>query len=168
MDTISYRLLEEGDYTDLFIVIDSQREYLGEWLNFIPHTIKAEDTQHFVKNDIADDTTLTYAVLCDNLPKGLSGLKNIDNLNKKAEIGYWLSKDLQGSGVMTNAVKMLLNIAFGELGLNRVMIKAAVENKKSRTLAKRLGFTHEGIERAGEFLNGKFTDLAVYSKLRDE
>lgn len=59
--------------------------------------------------------------------------------------------------------------AFGELDINRIQIKCAVGNISGKKIPRRLGFTPEGIERDGELLsNGKFTDIEVYGKLRND
>ena len=52
--------------------------------------------------------------------------------------------------------------------MNRIMIRFAVGNTRSATISERLGYFYEGIERDGEFINGKFHDLKVYSILKTE
>ena len=97
------------------------------------------------------------------------GLKSIDNLNKSAEIGYWLSEPFQKSGIVTNAAQVLIDFAFRELNINRIQIKCATENFRSKKIPQRLGFRLEGIERAGELLTGGcFVDIEVYSKLKTD
>ena len=70
---------------------------------------------------------------------------------------------------MTRSVKELLMYGFTELDLNKIVIKAATENQRSRKVAQRLDFTLEGIERDGELLcDNQFTDLAIYGLLKKE
>lgn len=59
--------------------------------------------------------------------------------NKTAYIGYWLGEEFQGNGIMTKVAKTLTDYAFNELNLNKVEIRAAVENEKSRAIPERLG-----------------------------
>ncbi len=66
---------------------------------------------------------------------------------------------------MTGATRAMTQHALVDLGLNRVEIRAAVENKKSRAIPERLGFLFEGVERDGEWLYDHFVDLAVYGML---
>lgn len=55
------------------------------------------------------------------------------------------------------------------MGMNRVQIKVAIDNKKSRKIPEKLGFQIEGIEREGELLvDNVYTDIAVYSLLKKE
>jgi ribosomal-protein-serine acetyltransferase len=59
----------------------------------------------------------------------------------------------------------LVEHAFGELDLNRVVISCATENKKSCAIPERLGFRQEGIQRQAEWLYDRFVDHAVYATL---
>jgi ribosomal-protein-serine acetyltransferase len=99
----------------------------------------------------------------------LIGFKSTDLLNKRKEIGYWISEPYQKQGIVTKSVDILCAFAFNEMGMNRVQIKCAVGNTASIQIPLRLGFSYEGIERQGELLSGnEFTDLEVYSKLKCE
>ena len=90
----------------------------------------------------------------------------MDYENKKATIGYWLDKEHQGKGIMTRSVKILINFAFTELGLNRIQINCAPENTKSSSIPKRLGFTKEGITRQAEWIYDHFVDWEQYSLIK--
>ena len=92
----------------------------------------------------------------------------MDYENKKTTIGYWLDKEHQGKGVMTRSVKILINFAFTELGLNRIQINCAPENTKSSSIPKRLGFTKEGIARQSEWLYDHFVDWEQYSLIKTD
>jgi len=83
--------------------------------------------------------------------------------------GKGLSDKYQKQGIVTKSVDKLCDFAFNKLGLNRIQIKCAVENRSSINIPKRLGFRFEGIERQGERLSsGFYTDLEIYSKLKHE
>jgi ribosomal-protein-serine acetyltransferase len=57
---------------------------------------------------------------------------------------------------------------FHELGLNRIEIRCATGNKRSRSVAERLGFKPEGILRQSEWLYDHYVDHAVYAMLHEE
>jgi ribosomal-protein-serine acetyltransferase len=109
-----------------------------------------------------------YVVWYERQLAGLVGLKDIDYLNLKTEIGYWLVENMTGKGVMTRSVKALIEFIFQVMKMNRIQIKCGVGNRKSSTIPKRLGFVFEGVERAGEKHQNKFIDLEVYSLLKKE
>lgn len=169
---IELRQLEKSDSSDIFHTIDSQREYLGKWLPFVDFTKEIRDSETFVDSVVnapEDRFELVFTIRKQDCFIGLIGFKGTDRLNRKTEIGYWLSEGYQKQGVVTKSVEKLCAYAFNELGINRVQIKCAVENHPSRNIPKRLGFKSEGIERDGELLTGSiFTDIEVYSKLKKD
>ena len=100
-----------------------------------------------------------------------SGVVSFVGINpgcRSAMIGYWLGAEYEGKGIMTRACKALIDYGFGDLSLNRIVIRAATENVRSQAVPLRLGFTREGVEREAEWLNDHFLDMIVYSMLRSE
>jgi len=171
METV-LRQLNQSDSQNIFNAIDGQRGYLGKWLPFVELTKEIADTEAFVDsivNASEDSFEYVFTIRKRNEFIGLIGFKSTDHLNKKTEIGYWLSENFQKQGIISNSVEKLCNFAFDTLDINRVQIKCAVENKASIKIPERLGFKCEGIERQGELLEGNiYTDLVVYSKLKSE
>jgi ribosomal-protein-serine acetyltransferase len=164
--------LEPSDALDIFTTIDTQRAFLGKWLPFVEYTHFIADTQSFVESVVhADEAHFEFVFVIRKNQEfaGLIGFKSTDKLNKRTEIGYWLSESFQKQGIVTRAVERLCAFAFQELGMNRIQVKCAVGNIPSKRVAQRLGFVFEGIERQGEWLTeGFFTDVEVYSKLKSD
>lgn len=169
---IVLKQLELSDAPDIFNTIDTQREHLGPWLPFVETTKQLSDTAAFVEsvvNSPKDRLEYTFTIRVNGRMAGLIGLKDINRANRKTEIGYWLSREFTDRGIMTRSVRTLCDFAFRELDMNRIQIKCALANIRSRNIPQRLGFKLEGIERAGELLTGGvFTDLAVYSRLKKD
>jgi ribosomal-protein-serine acetyltransferase len=69
---------------------------------------------------------------------------------------------------MTEAVRALTAHAFDVWRLQRVEIRAAVGNRRSAAIPRRLGFSEEGVLRQAERHGDEFKDIAVYSLLADE
>lgn len=160
--------LSVDDIFKIFNTLDTEREYMREWLPFVDSTTVVEDTANFV-NHVLQSEDKQFTIWYKDKFVGLIGFKDTDISNKKIEIGYWLSQYVQGKGIITLSVQKLLEYAFFEMEMNRVQIKVAVANQKSRKIPERLGFQLEGIERDGELLvDNAFTDIAVYSLLKKE
>ncbi|MBF0759827.1 GNAT family N-acetyltransferase [Dysgonomonas mossii] len=160
--------LSVDDIFKIFNTLNNEREYMREWLPFVDATKEAEDTENYVRY-VLQTAGKQFTIYYKDQFVGLIGFKDTDSDNKKTEIGYWLSQYAQGKGIMIQSVAKLIEHAFGELDMNRIQIKVAVGNDKSRRIPEKLGFQMEGIERDGELLvDNVFTDIAVYSLLRKE
>jgi ribosomal-protein-serine acetyltransferase len=168
---LQLREIQMTDASHIFQIIDNERNYLQQWLPFVCFTKTIDDTESFIKN-VLDETNVNREIVCAILYNkqiaGLISFKNIDRANHKTEIGYWLSESKQGRGLVTKACSKLVDLAFNTMALNRVQIRVGVNNIKSKAIPRRLGFKFEGIERAGELLNGTYLDLEVYSMLKND
>ena len=156
---------------EIFKAIDRDREYLRRWLPFIDNTRKQEDTENFVKAVLHSNCPkkdLIYEIRTHDEFAGLIALKEIDPWNNKTEIGYWLVQRFERHGLITRSCEALLDLSFNKLGINRVQIKVAVGNARSCLVPERLGFSVEGIERAGEMHQDRYLDLIVYSILKQD
>ncbi|MDR3059014.1 MAG: GNAT family N-acetyltransferase [Prevotella sp.] len=167
-DDIALYPLSVDDIFKIFNTLNNEREYLREWLPFVDTTREVEDTGNYVRY-VLQTADKQFTIYYNDQFVGLIGFKDTDADNKKIEIGYWLSQNAQGKGIMTQSVSKLVEYAFNKMGMNRIQIKVAVGNNKSRRIPEKLGFQMEGIERDGELLvDNVFTDIAVYSLLRKE
>ena len=164
--------IHTSDAAEIFNIVDRQRDYLGKWLPFVESTKRLEDTVGFIESimNVADQQQeLVFVIRYEGEFAGLVGFKSTDTANRKTEIGYWLNRHFQGRGIITSSVKALCAHAFNEMDIYRILIKCATGNIPSKRIPQRLGFTFEGVERAGELLSGgKFTDIEVYSLLRND
>jgi ribosomal-protein-serine acetyltransferase len=86
-----------------------------------------------------------------------------DPVNRNVEIGCWLVAAGEGHGVAAAACRAMLAIARRELGAERVVWRAATGNVRSRRLAERLGFIHEGTARSDYLLRGNRLDTDMFS-----
>jgi len=101
-------------------------------------------------------------------PIGSIGLFNIDLRNHRCEIGYDLSPDYWGKGVMTRAARPLLAWAFGDGGFNRVEATVMQGNDPSERVLERLGFKREALLREYKFVRGEYKDYSMWSLLASD
>ena len=171
-ESICLRAAKLSDAPAMFRMIDTQRQYLGRWLPFVAETRTENDSYAYLQSVLSvpsERRELLCTITADGRFAGLVGFKDTDRANRKTEIGYWLGEEYQGRGIMTRCVEALCGLAFSELDMNRIQIQCAVGNTKSSNIPRRLGFTLEGIARAGELqADGRFSDIEVYSLLREE
>lgn len=93
------------------------------------------------------------------------GYHGIDWGDRATSLGYWLGEEFQGRGLVTRACAAMTEHAFGELGLNRIVVSCATENSKSRAIPEKLGFEQEGVLREAEWLYHRFVDHVLYAGL---
>ena len=155
----------------IFDAINNDRTYLREWLPFVDATLTVSDTELFIKSLITGSGKKkdeVYSIWYKMEFAGLIGFKDTDWVNRKTEIGYWLTKDKQGKGIITISAQRLVKYAFHKMGMNRIQIKVATGNRKSAAIPARIGFTYEGTERQGEFIDGNYHDLLVFSLIKGD
>ena len=172
-----------ADAEDLFALVDSNREHLGRWLEWVDGIRTVEDERQWVQACMADEAQgqgsppqITYRdtlaspplIIYQDTLAGAVGIIRVDRLNNTCEIGYWLAQDLQGRGIVTRSCSALLDYAFGSMGMNRVEIRVVPENKGSLAIPERLGFVFESVLREAELLHGQYHDLRLYSMLASE
>jgi ribosomal-protein-serine acetyltransferase len=168
-ETTALTMIELRDAEKLFALTDASRSYLREWLPWLDSTQTVDDTRNFILHCIdrhAANDGLTCCIRQNDEIVGVIGFHRIDLKNSVGEIGYWLAQTKQGRGIMTNSCRALVEMAFAELELNRVVIRCAESNTRSRAIPERLGFVQEGVEREGEWLYDHFVDLVSYSMLK--
>jgi ribosomal-protein-serine acetyltransferase len=164
-------LLEARHAEGVFRVIDRDRAHLRQWLPWVDSTLSADDTREFIRCSLeqyAKGESLVAGIWQAGCLAGIVSFVEISPANRSAMIGYWLGGEYEGKGIMTRACEALIDYGFGELGLNRIVIRASTDNMRSQAVPLRLGFTREGVARQAEWLNDRFLDMIVYSMLRSE
>jgi [ribosomal protein S5]-alanine N-acetyltransferase len=86
----------------------------------------------------------------------------------RAELGYVLSREHWGKGLMPEAMRAVIRFGFGRMGLNRVQARCIAENAASARVMEKAGMTYEGTLRESEFVKGAYRDMKLYSILRRE
>lgn len=160
------------DYdNDHWFEIDRNRNFLRKYLLWVDKTISQQD--------VVDATNLfidwwnkgenyAYSIVLNETAKAIGSIDihNIDLSNYSAEIGYWLAKDYNGNGYMSEAVKLIEKQSFNA-GLNRIIIRSEVDNVASCRVAEKNNYVFEGIHKQEIFKYDKFRDIKVYAKLKN-
>jgi len=113
-------------------------------------------------------TTLPFALDVDGKFRGqvtVGGL-HLGSL-RGAHIGYWLDRDVAGSGVMPLAVAMACDHCFRG-GLHRIEINIRPENRPSIRVVEKLGFRYEGVRERYLHIDGEWRDHVTYALTAEE
>ncbi len=161
--------LEDAD--ELFSLTDANRGHLRRWLPWLDSVREVDDTRTFIRAaqaQAARNDGVQLALHVDGRIAGMVGQHHVDWRNRSTSLGYWIGEAWQGRGLATTACRALIAQAFGSRGLNRVEIRCAADNHRSRAVAQRLGLREEGRLRDAEWLYDHFVDHVVYGVLARE
>jgi len=136
------RPFRESDLEDLFEY--AKVEGVGEMAGW-PHHKSVEESKNILKMFIEDKNT--FAIVKNNKVIGSIGielydedeLKEYNNLYGR-EIGYVLSKDYWGQGLMKEAVDEILKYLFNEVKLDFAVCGYFKFNSQSKRVQEKLGF----------------------------
>ena len=164
------RLLEESDAEELYALVDANRDHLARWLPWAAGQT-LEGTATFIRatrRQLANDDGFQSAIVEDGRIIGMVGFHSVSWQQRSTSIGYWLAESAQGRGIMTHSVRALTDHALTVWRLNRVEIRAAVDNTRSRSIPERLGFRPEGVLTRAERVGERYVDHVVYAILAGE
>jgi len=165
--TIQLVMPEEHHAEELFNIVNNDRCTLSRWMPWTETTNSIEDEKRFLnysRIQYAKYELFMTTILVNGIPGGMVDLHNINKTNRTAEFGYWLSSEHQGHGIMSKSVKQMLNYAFDDLKLHKVILQTDSENTKSIEIANRLGFSLEAILKDQIFYDKQFKDLNIFAK----
>lgn len=169
---LELRLYQENCADEVYEAVVANREHLRPFMAWAEKTKSVEDTRKFIRDSLADfaaGKTLNVGIWENGKYVGGLGFHHIDTVRRCGEIGYWLTKDAEGRGIMTRACQALITHGFDGMKLHRAEIRCDPDNSRSRAIPKRLGFTQEGVLRESiERFDGVMRDAVVYGLLTHE
>ena len=85
-----------------------------------------------------------------------------------AVLGYWVSPEVAGKGVMPISVALVTDYLMDQVGLHRVEINVRPENTASLRVIQKLGFRYEGLKQRYIHINGDWRDHYVFAITKEE
>ena len=166
------RLLEMADAPALLTLECENREF------FQLYTVTRDESFYTWKGQserirkaieaAKEGTSCTFGVFLAETGKliGIVSLSEIVKGNfQSCWIGYYLDRNHNGKGYMTEAVTYTIDYAFKELGLHRIEAGVMPHNEASIRLLEKAGFEKEGIARENVKINGKWEDHLILSRI---
>lgn len=116
--------------------------------------------------------SMYYFLLIDkenNIPIGECGFHSWNKTHNRSEVFYYMKNDdYKRKGLMTEALKVVLDFGFTQLKLHRIEALIAADNVPSLQLLLRYGFSKEGTMREDYLVDGIQEDSDCYSLLKWE
>jgi RimJ/RimL family protein N-acetyltransferase len=104
----------------------------------------------------------------DDVVIGTCTLFRIDREHRRCELGFILRRDHWGAGFANEALRALVDHAFGAMGLHRLEADIDPRNAGSIRSVERLGFKREGLLKERYFVAGEIQDSLIYGLLAPE
>ena len=134
-----------------------------------PHPYSLNDAYNWLNSVLpVNDPPRFFAVIYENRLCGSIGIVTKEDIYRKnVEIGYFLSEEYWGKGIMTKAVKAVTSYAFAKFDIVRVYAEPFSDNPASRRVLEKAGFICEAIFKKNVIKNGVVKDSCIYSVLRE-
>ncbi|MFZ4181203.1 GNAT family N-acetyltransferase [Streptomyces pseudogriseolus] len=116
----------------------------------------------------AADSAFVHGLWLDGTLVGGVLALHVDAAAGTCELGCWLEPAGTGRGLVTRAMRPLIDWAVEERGIHRLEWVAAAGNTASVAVARRLGMTRDGVRREAHLHDGVRHDLEVWSLLAPE
>ena len=131
---------------------------------------QARDLIQAIRTGYADGAELRWGITLKPNPTviGMCGFNYWVRHDRRASIGYDLSRQYWGQGLMTEAVRAMVNFGFTRMNLNRIEADADGRNLASARVLHKAGFHDEGVQYEQFYDHGGFYDLHLFALLRRE
>ncbi len=144
-------------------------KYLSDLFTW-PQTVK--NSEDFLEMRLSGGRREAGFVIADLKTQdylGQADLMDINWIDRCATVGIVIAgKENRGCGIGTEALTLLCEYAFMQLGLQRVQLEVYSGNSRGIACYERVGFVKEGVKRCARFCRGAYMDVVLMSVLREE
>ena len=145
---VSLALQQPHHARAVFALIDAERDRLGRWLRFVGRMRSRRDARGFVRrgwDGMAGEDRVQTVILLDGAVVGGIYCGGMAGVDRRGAIGYWLSQQAEGRGVMSAALRALCGHVWSAWPrVVRLQLRVSPENERSVKLAGACGFACEG------------------------
>ena len=162
---VSLRALKEEDIPT-FAILANNKKIFDNVRDVFPHPYSENDAATFINLKKDEDPITVFAIESNGHLCGAIGLvRKEDVYRNTAEIGYWLGEPFWRKGIMTNAIKLMVEYGFNSLKLQRIEAGIFEYNLASMRALEKNGFKKEGIGQKAITKNEKRWDEHRYAKI---
>jgi RimJ/RimL family protein N-acetyltransferase len=165
------RALEPWNAAEFAEHVEKARDNLKPWIPWGTTIVDEPTAREFLQRYadwLAADTRRLYGIWVDGVLMGGTLFRTFDTRSGVCEIGVWLDPEVTGRGLITTAVRGMIEWAVCARGMSRVEWLCNTANEPSIAVAQRLGMSRDGVLREAATLHGTRYDVAVYSLLAAE
>ena len=165
------RPLEPWQAEEFLAHMDRARPNTDPWIPWASRSTDLDSARRTLQgyaDKQADDTGRIYGIWLDGALVGGTMFPHFDVARGSCEIGVWCEAAGQGKGLITAAVRKLIDYALIERDLHRVEWINSTVNLRSRAVAQRVGMHLDGVLRGYTQYRGERLDAELWSILAPE
>jgi RimJ/RimL family protein N-acetyltransferase len=169
-EKVILRFLKEADYLEIYQGMTDKNMPL---FNGVPYPYTQIEAKKYIAKTLKYRTRgkgLHFAIIEKKSGKlaGTFGLMFKRKDGPVASIGYWLGAGFRSKGLMSEAVKLVLDLAFEKLGMEKINARVYLPNRRSAHVLERYGFMEEGRQRRQIYRMGLVFDALMFGLLKEE
>ena len=153
-----------------FADLGSLVKYANNWnvaknlMDRFPHPYTVEHGKAFLEQVVPENPVHIFAIAVNGEAVGGIGIHpQADIYRKNAELGYWLGEPFWGQGIVTGAIKQMVDHTFKTYDLHRIFARPFGTNIGSQRVLEKAGFVLEARLEKTFFKNGKLLDELIYA-----
>ncbi|HMT77951.1 MAG: GNAT family N-acetyltransferase [Saprospiraceae bacterium] len=150
--------------------INSLIKYANNWniaknlTNQFPHPYTIQDGKAFIEYATKDDPIHIFAIEVNQEAVGGIGIHpQSDIFIKNAELGYWLGEPFWGYGIVSKAIKQIIQFGFSTFDIERIFARPYGTNFASQKILEKNNFLLEGRYNNILYKNGEYLDELIYA-----
>lgn len=129
-----------------------------------PYPYTSKDGQQYLEFISTDNPAKVFAIDVDGEAIGCIGIFPQSDIHRKnAEMGYWLSEQYWGRGIMVKAIKEIVKYGFNTFDIIRIFARPFNVNIQSQRVLQKAGFVKEAVFQKTVFKNGEYVDEIYFS-----
>jgi ribosomal-protein-serine acetyltransferase len=167
-DGAELRPLEPWQAEEFLAHMDRARETVDPWIPWASVSTDLESARATLQryaDKQAKDAGRLYGIWQDDVLVGGTMFVSFDTASGNCEVGCWLEPSAYRRGLITKAIRLLIDWALVTRGLYRVEWICRPDNVSSSNVARRLGMTLDGTLRASYPWKGVRHDSEIWSVL---
>lgn len=147
------------------LVLYANNSNIAKFMNDgFPHPYTKESGEAFIVFANKDNPVHIFAIDLDGEAIGGIGLHpKLDVDRKNAELGYWLAEPYWGKGIITAAIKKMVDFGFKTFDISRIFARPFGTNIGSQKVLEKAGFILEATFEKTLYKNGEYLDELIYA-----
>lgn len=150
-------------------------EEIAYWLDMVPQPYTEDDARAYIAGSLQgwrDGSSATFAntEAQSGALLGSIGVRLVPPGDETGDVGYWTRAEARGRGVTTRALVLVSRWAIALPQVERLQLRADLQNVASQRVAEKAGYVREGVLRSAHFnpRQNRRLDWVMYSLLPGE